>query len=166
MFSKPYLRKKDILLFNKENTSEINKYKNIDKDATFEKISPFLITYSKNPSLSAKDVVNNEIHIKGYKKLNISEKIYWNGENSEPRSFFRILHGHYFINDLVDAYRIEKNAKYISKGFEIIKDWIINNPFENPKNEMAWHDETTSKRLKTWVNFFDAAKDPSSTVAR
>lgn len=79
----------------------------------------------------------------------------WNDE-TYPRSFQRVLHAHFFIYDLLEAYKETGYEPYIEKANDIIQDWIKENPY-NP-NKMAWHDEATARRLVTWVYFFHEAR--------
>lgn len=82
----------------------------------------------------------------------------WYGDASTQRSFLRLLHGHFILNDLIKAYRQTKDLHYLHTGYEMIQDWILKNPFDNPANPMAWHDETTARRLINWIAFFDTAR--------
>ncbi len=115
-------------------------------------------------------ILNDKIKFPKYNNgipMNYRDGIDWTKgsgvDNEHQRSFLRQLHGLFFINDLAKAYYLSEEEtlrrKYINKGFEIIKDWKINNPYHNPKHSMAWHDEGTARRLTTLVNFFEAGKE-------
>ncbi|WP_102026480.1 alginate lyase family protein [Salirhabdus sp. Marseille-P4669] len=125
-----------------------------------------------NETISAADLIlENKILFPDYCRDPIKNDCpmdYTNGINwvsgegvkeEDQNSFLRQLHGMFFINDLAEAYRMTNNSSYIEKGYEIIQDWKINNPYENPKHYMAWHDEGTARRLSAMVNLFDAGND-------
>lgn len=155
-----YVYKKDVIPHCKEDIIRIvQMYTDKDKSEALSRIKPFLIMYSEDYKKSADNILKNLINIKGHKVIDCSSGIPWRENENYSRSFYRLLHGHYFINDLVNAFRENGNAEYIYKGFKIIEDWVHKNSYNNAQKTMAWHDETTSKRVKTWLNFFDVAKD-------
>ncbi|MEF2293387.1 alginate lyase family protein [Virgibacillus dokdonensis] len=98
--------------------------------------------------------------------MDFSKGINWKegqGVSQEhQRSYLRQLHGLFFISDLTSAfYTIQDEnlkEKYINKGMEIIQDWENNNPYHAPQHKMAWHDESTARRLSQLIDFFETGK--------
>ncbi|WP_229733703.1 heparinase II/III domain-containing protein [Compostibacillus humi] len=162
-----YIRKNDVLT---NSTSEyeidrvVTKYKNIGTSEYISKIKQFFTSPSNNYIEVANNILLKDVYrIASYGTYDFSKGIPW-GESPVKgtelsRSYYRALHGHFFVNDLVAAYKKTRDKKYINKGFEIIEDWITKNPYGNSQHSLAWHDEGTARRLITWVNFYDAARD-------
>lgn len=114
---------------------------------------------NKDYLTAAKNIINNGLYsIPPYGVMNFGNTIDWGDDSTEKRSFMRLLHGHFLIIDLAQAFKHTANSAYIHKGYEIIEDWILKNPFKNPANAMAWHDETTARRLINWIAFFDVSR--------
>lgn len=104
-------------------------------------------TYRSNLILQS-----NTFCLPPYKEKTYKKNIDW--DNGESRSYLRLLNGHVFIGDLIESHNTTKDKKYILKGLEIINKWIKDNPFEDKKHTMAYHDETTALRMKYWMKFF------------
>ncbi|WP_209121755.1 alginate lyase family protein [Alkalihalobacillus sp. BA299] len=109
--------------------------------------------------LASDQMLEGIFSIPPFGEFDYTNGITWDENPSNTRSYMRSLHGHFFIYDLVEAFRETGDTKYLLKGQEIIEDWIEKNPLDDPSDAMAWHDETTARRLVSWVNFFDASKD-------
>jgi hypothetical protein len=75
-------------------------------------------------------------------------------EDSRSRSYSRLIHGHTFLGCLVEAYRKSGQVQYLTKGMDLIRDWIQKHTFETHKGTMAYHDETTALRLQYWLRFY------------
>lgn len=86
-----------------------------------------------------------------------NQKINWHDENIDSRSLLRLLNGLTFIGDLVDAYKITANDKYIKKATELILKWMCENDYEIVKGTMAFHDETTSLRMEYLLEYYISA---------
>lgn len=98
-----------------------------------------------------------------YGTFDFRKGIDWSNKTLNDRSYLRLLHSQGYLNDLTKAYKSSKNIdnkrNYILKSYDIINDWIVKNPYDKPANVMAWHDETTAKRLINWVHFYEVAKN-------
>jgi len=119
----------------------------------------FSAPLDKDYLLAAENICNHGLYsIPPYGLIQFQSMIDWQGDSSTKRGFSRLLHAHFFIKNLIEAFKYTNNSLYLSKGYEIIEDWIVKNTFRNAINPMAWHDETTARRLITWIAFFDEAR--------
>lgn len=89
----------------------------------------------------------NVIKVQGI-KTRCDNGVLWKG--NESRSYYRLLHGHKFLESLVWAYNSSQELKYLEKGMEIIKDWIKC----KDKGSMAYHDDATAVRLEYYLFFY------------
>ncbi|MCM1989298.1 alginate lyase family protein [Oceanirhabdus seepicola] len=144
----------------KDKKKIVKYYKSVDKSKIIDKMKYILPSaINKDYINAAEKIIRDDIYmIPPYGSTSYPKSINWTEDPKNTRSFMRLLHGHFFINDLVAAYKKSKKVEYLLKGFEIIKDWILNNPYNNPAHKMAWHDETTASRLMTWISFFNEAR--------
>jgi len=157
-----YVRLKEVVVTEpiKNKLLELANYYKYRKDNTIvQNVTPFYYGPSGSDYInSANDMLKGKYRISPYGTFNFGEKVNWVYNPSNTRSYYRSLHSQFFIYDLIKAYETTKDPKYIRKGFEIIEDWIEKNPYQSPSHEMAWHDETTGRRIVTWVSFFDQAR--------
>ncbi|QTN00776.1 hypothetical protein ERJ70_16710 [Sediminibacillus dalangtanensis] len=140
----------------------VQEYRNKDTSSSVSRIKSFFVSPSSNYLIVADNILSDLYKISSYGTFDFSTGIPW-GETpvkgkEMSRSYYRALHGQFYLNDLIEAYKKTGNEEYIQKGYEIIKDWIDNNPYGNPAHDLSWHDEGTAKRLITWLNYFDSAK--------
>lgn len=130
--------------------------------------SPYVVDNSRMLEIKAAEsadlIIADKILFPRYLKdpIDFTNGINWEyaeGVNdANQNSFLRQLHALFFVNDLSTAYKETDNEVYIKKGYNIIMDWHENNPFDNPKHRMAWHDEGTARRLTVLINFFHSGK--------
>jgi len=134
----------------------IKYYKSVDKNKIIDKMKDILPSPENKDYIYVADkIIREDIYIlPPYGSTSYPNSINWAENPKNTRSFMRLVHGHFFINDLVAAYKESKNVEYLFKGFKIIKDWILKNPYNNPEHKVAWHDETTASRLIIWISFF------------
>ena len=119
----------------------------------------FSAPLSKDYLTAAENICEHGLYsIPPYGLIKFKTRIDWQGDSSTKRGFSRLLHAHFFINNLIEAFKHTKNKRYLVKGYEIIEDWAASNPFGNALNPMAWHDEATARRLITWIAFSDEAR--------
>ncbi|WP_193752048.1 alginate lyase family protein, partial [Oceanobacillus picturae] len=159
-----YVNKNDSLIYREYSIEEtVDQYKNKDTRNTLKRIETFFISPSSNYLLSADAMLEDKFRISDYGTFDFSNGIPWGEDPIEgksfSRSYYRSLHAQFFINDLIAAYKETANEEYIYKGYEIINDWIINNPYTNSEHKLAWHDEGSARRLITWVNFYNEARN-------
>lgn len=119
----------------------------------------FSAPLSKDYLTAAENICQHGLYsIPPYGLINFKTRIDWQGDSSTKRGFSRLLHAHFFINDLIEAFKHTKDNRYLVKGCEIIEDWVVKNHFENAPNPMAWHDEATARRVIIWIAFSDEAR--------
>lgn len=142
----------------KENIIEF--YQTFDNSICIDNIEEmFLWPLNKDYLLAAENITKKGLYsIPPYGVMNFGNSIDWGDDSTEKRSFMRLLHGHFLISDLIEAFKNTTNSEYLYKGYEMIQDWIEKNPFENSASAMAWHDETTARRLINWIAFFDESR--------
>ncbi|MEK5271993.1 alginate lyase family protein [Aeribacillus sp. FSL K6-8394] len=148
--------------------SEINEVKTLnhyymknDNIEAYKNINQLFISPSSNYLESANNILINKYKIGDYGTFSFPDGIVWDKPivNENERSYLRELNGHFFLSDLIKSYEVTKKETYIKKGYEIIKDWIDNNSYATTSNSMAWHDETTARRLVQWIHFYHHAKN-------
>ncbi|MFV8826377.1 alginate lyase family protein [Alkalihalobacterium sp. APHAB7] len=159
-----FVRKKDVRKAPKEVTitnTDIRYYKNRTNSALSNRVSSFFLNPMNGGNFknAADQMVNGIFILSPYGTFDYSKGIDWATNPSYTRSFMRPFHGHFYLYDLMAAYNQTKDPKYIHTGYKIIEDWVKKNPYLKPQHEMAWHDETTARRLIAWIGFFDLAKD-------
>ena len=159
-----YVEKNNILEYKDHNINQIiNEYRSMDTSEVMNRISRFFINPAPNFVESADNILEGKYRISNYGTYDFSDGIKWGESPIEgqefSRSYYRALHAHFFIEDLIAAYHENGNKAYIDEGYKIIEDWIYKNQYGNKSHELAWHDEGTSRRLITWINFYDAARD-------
>ncbi len=124
--------------------------------------SLFYPPLNANYIAAANEIVKGFFPMYTYGVLDFRHGIDWSKKTRSDRSYLRYLHGQFFINDLMLAYKQSNNpqqkAQYILAAYRVIDDWIKKNPYQHPTDEMAWHDETTAQRLIVWIRFFDEAR--------
>ncbi|MGG3682495.1 alginate lyase family protein [Aeribacillus sp. FSL K6-3256] len=125
-----------------------------------DNITQFYILPSTNYLESANNMLQNRYQISNYGVFYFPNGIKWDKAlvSENGRSYLRALNGHFFLSDLIKSYEATRKKVYLEKGFKVIKDWINNNPYPNKTNTMAWHDETTARRLVQWIHFYHHAK--------
>lgn len=147
---------------NKDLALEITKqYEEEDRSTAIDRITMLSPPPSKNFIKVADNLLYHDIYSLGnYGEFKFAGGIDWayNPTESQTVSYFRYINTHYFLYDLLEAYKETSSELYIEKAYKIIIDWINKNPLGNPIHDMSWHDEATSQRIITWVNFYDHAK--------
>ncbi|WP_202616107.1 alginate lyase family protein, partial [Sediminibacillus terrae] len=158
-----FVKKSEVIEYKLKSLDElIEEYKVKGNSDSASRVKLFYTNPNENYISIANNMLNDIFTISSYGTFDFSNGIPW-GESplmgeEMSRSYYRALHAQFFLNDLVAAYKENHNKEYIQKGFEIIEDWISNNPYGNSRHELSWHDEASARRLVTWINFFDTAK--------
>lgn len=110
---------------------------------------------SLNSTLIADDILyKNTINIgkfNGFKLLDDSS--IWVDEAKYSRSYLRLINNFSFLLDLYYAYEKTKSYIYIDKSMDIIIRWFKENKIDEKINTMAFHDETTARRLENMISF-------------
>lgn len=141
----------------KEKSEEISNLRNRDTSEVMKNLEPFFpspINTNNYSVVADKFLKDGSFNFPPYGYYQFGSNINW--YNSDNPSYLRLVHAHFILIDLVNAYKETNNEVYLDKGMELIKDWVNKNPFD--KTKMAWHDETTAERLMSWIYYFDAAR--------
>ncbi|MFB3170017.1 heparinase II/III family protein [Neobacillus sp. 179-C4.2 HS] len=113
---------------------------------------------NKDYLLAAKNIVEkNSYTLPPFGVVKFSKLIDWNDNRS--RSFERLIHGFTFLGCLTDAYKETQDLKYLTKGMELITDWLEKHSYQMNKGTMAYHDETTALRLQYLLKFYIYARN-------
>lgn len=138
----------------------IEYFQSLDSSSFIINISEmFLSPLNKDVLSTAENIIKfGSYSIPPYGTFKYGDTIDWTDKLIQNRSFMRALHGHFLLNDLIKAFRDTLNVEYIQKGYQMIQDWAFENDISKPADAMAWHDETTAKRLINWIAFFEEAR--------
>lgn len=138
----------------------MNSNKNLDISSNI--VEKYLFkSRNKNPKECANYIIKRNLFIMPPFKLGIDneDKIEWHDESKNSRSLLRLLNGLSFLGDLLDAFKLTNDIKYLDKSTELILKWIDENEYEKYKDTMAYHDETTAMRLEYLLYYIIVSKD-------
>ncbi|OWT72794.1 MULTISPECIES: heparinase II/III family protein [unclassified Achromobacter] len=79
----------------------------------------------------------------------------WRGADQLLRSQQRSLHMHAFIGDLVAAYAVRSaEPDWFDTALTLIESWCARFQYPRDARAMAFHDETSARRLSYWLRLY------------
>lgn len=107
---------------------------------------------TNKPRSAARAHIEGTVSVPGFADVQLEDgRLPWETLDGLPRAHLRQLHGHAVLRDLVHAHRRTQDKAFLAAAVELVEDWIAANPWEAPSDRMAWHDETTAMRVKSWL---------------
>ncbi|QYJ23446.1 heparinase II/III family protein [Achromobacter sp. ES-001] len=90
---------------------------------------------------------------------------HWKGAEALTRTQQRSLHMHCFIGDLLAAEWPKINPEYLAAAMSLIEDWCDRYQYPRDASTMAFHDETTARRLGYWLRLYIALRGENDSAA-
>ncbi|ALM86483.1 heparinase II/III family protein [Bordetella sp. N] len=82
----------------------------------------------------------------------------WQGANKLGRSQQRTLHMHAFIGDLVAAHKAKPDVRWFDTAMAMLDGWCQRFEYPRDARNMAFHDETSARRLNYWLRLYVALR--------
>lgn len=83
----------------------------------------------------------------------------WRGPTND-REWAWALNRHFYLSSFLDAWLSSGNTAYIRKIDELIKDWVISNPYTGKKDSSAaWRGLEVALRMKGWQRVFSTLQN-------
>lgn len=138
-------------------------YKNRNTSGLVDSISPLFPTDVLDNEMEVTDKFIREklIFLAPFGYLKFSGSKTWGSktwENNKNKTYNRFLHGLFVLEHALKAYEESKEPIIIKSFYPLIQSWWQNNQAGNEKNIMAWHDETTARRVISLIRFFDVSR--------
>lgn len=119
---------------------------------------------NKQNTSNADNILDNYIETVSGIKVHIDKNIDWDIEKNKYRLVCFRLNSFKYLLCLADAYEVNKQKKYIEKGFSLINDWIEKN-FREIKGD-KWNPYVIAERLMYWIGFVSAYCNDDSQLQR
>ncbi|WP_233238607.1 heparinase II/III family protein [Bordetella sp. LUAb4] len=89
----------------------------------------------------------------------------WHGANKLGRTQQRSLHMHAFIGDLVAAQAVRPTEpNWLDTALTLVEDWCRRFQYPRDARGMAFHDETSARRLSYWLRLYVSLRQEGRAV--